>query len=73
MKDLGPVSFALGMRVQRDRKRRIVYLDQQAFCDEILTSFDMQNCKPCPTPQVEKQYLTKAEEGYVADPQMHNS
>ena len=73
MKDLGPVSFALGMRVQRDRKRRIVYLDQQAFCDEILTSFDMQNCKPCPTPQVEKQYLTKAEEGYVADPQMHNA
>ena len=33
----------------------------------------MQNCKPCPTPQVEKQYLTKAEEGFVADPQMHNA
>ena len=71
MKDLGPLEFALGMRIQRDRANRKIYLDQEAYCLDILRTFDMQGSKPAPTPQVEKELLCKAEVGFVAEPELH--
>ena len=38
MKDLGPLEFALGMRVTRDRSARSISLDQEAATREILSN-----------------------------------
>jgi len=57
MKDLGPLEFALGMRVTRDRSARSISLDQEAATREILSSMNMMDCRSVKTPQVAKQYL----------------
>lgn len=48
MKDLGPVSSCLGIRVTRGQG--CVALDQQAYIESMLTRFNMQNAKPVSTP-----------------------
>ena len=58
LKDLGELTFALGMRITRDQARKRVSVDQEAFCKEICATFGMEECKTVPTPQVAKQYLT---------------
>ena len=43
MSDLGPCHFYLGIEIIRNRKRRIIYLSQQAFVDKILNLFNYQS------------------------------
>jgi hypothetical protein len=45
MKDLGDASYILGMRIYRDRSRRMIGLSQSTYIDKVLHRFGMQNAK----------------------------
>ena len=53
MRDLGPVSKCFGLRVTRDRNKRIITLDQEQYARSILKNFFMEDCEACPTPMEE--------------------
>ena len=44
MKDLGEVSFVIGLEIQRDRSRGLLGLSQKAYIEKVLKRFNMQNC-----------------------------
>jgi len=48
MKDLGPLSYFLGIAVNRNATG--MFLSQQKYAEQILERARMTNCKPCPTP-----------------------
>lgn len=45
MKDLGEASFILGLKLYRDRSKRLLGLSQSSYIDKILTRFNMQDSK----------------------------
>ncbi|MCO6516483.1 MAG: hypothetical protein J6586_08315, partial [Snodgrassella sp.] len=45
MKDLGEAAYILGIKIYRDRSRRLIGLSQSAYIDKILKRFNMQNSK----------------------------
>ena len=45
MKDLGEASHILGIKLVRDRQRRMLGLYQATYIDQILSRFNMQNSK----------------------------
>ena len=45
MKDLGEASHVLGIRLLRDRQKRMLGLSQASYIDQILARFSMQNFK----------------------------
>ena len=45
MKDLGEASFILGMRIYRDRSKRLLGLSQSMYIDTMLNWFSMKNFK----------------------------
>jgi Reverse transcriptase (RNA-dependent DNA polymerase) len=46
MKNLGEASYVLCLKIHRDRNKDILGLSQQAYIDEILKRYGMENCKP---------------------------
>jgi hypothetical protein len=52
MKDLGEASFVLGIEIQRDRRKGILGLSQNAYLENILKKFSMHACNPMPAPIV---------------------
>jgi Reverse transcriptase (RNA-dependent DNA polymerase) len=50
MKDLGEVSYVLGLKIHRDQNKNILGLSQQAYIDKILKRYGMENYKPGNTP-----------------------
>jgi hypothetical protein len=51
MKDMGACEWILGMRVNRDRENKLLYLDQEQYLNKILKQFDMENCTVFETPE----------------------
>ena len=45
MKDLGEASYILGMRIYRDRSKRLLGLSQSMYIDTMLKRFSMENFK----------------------------
>ncbi|GKB39405.1 retrotransposon protein, putative, ty1-copia subclass [Tanacetum coccineum] len=45
MKDLGVAAFILGIKIYRDRTKRLIGLSQSAYMDTILKRFKMENSK----------------------------
>jgi hypothetical protein len=45
MKDLGEVAYILGIKIYRDRSKRIIGLSQDAYIDKILNRFNMLDSK----------------------------
>jgi hypothetical protein len=45
MKDLGEVAYILGMKIYRDRSKRLIELSQDAYIDKILNRLNMQDSK----------------------------
>ena len=45
MKDLGEASYILGMRIYRDRSKRLLGLSQSTYIDTMLKRFSMENSK----------------------------
>jgi hypothetical protein len=47
MKDLGEAVYILGIKIYRDRSKRLIGLSQDAYIDKILNWFNMQDYKKC--------------------------
>jgi hypothetical protein len=45
MKDLGEAVYILGIKIYRDRSKRLIRLSQDAYIDKILNQFNMQDFK----------------------------
>ncbi|KAI3739195.1 hypothetical protein L2E82_29594 [Cichorium intybus] len=45
MKDLGEAAYVLGIKIYRDRSKRLIGLSQSAYIDKILKRFKMQDSK----------------------------
>jgi hypothetical protein len=45
MKDLGEAAYILGIKIYRDRSKRLIRLSQYAYIDNILNQFNMQDSK----------------------------
>ena len=45
MKDLGEASYVLGIKLYRDRQRRLIGLSQSTYIDKILERYNFGNCK----------------------------
>ena len=52
MKDLGEVSFVLGIEIHRDRRKGVLGLSQKAYIERILKKFSMHKCSSSPVPIV---------------------
>ena len=50
MKDLGDASHILGMRIVRDRDKKLLYLSQTEYIDKVLKHFNMERGKALSTP-----------------------
>ncbi len=51
LKDLGEPQSILGMRVQYDKKSRIIHLNHRQYIDQLLTRYAMERSNPQPTPE----------------------
>ena len=52
MKDLGEVSFVLGIEIHQDRRKGVLGLSQKAYIERILKKFSMHKCSSSPAPIV---------------------
>ena len=50
MKDLGPAKQILGMRITRDRTKRLLWLSQERYVEKVLERFNMHKSKSVNTP-----------------------
>ncbi|GJU60010.1 hypothetical protein Tco_1237776 [Tanacetum coccineum] len=61
MKDLGEASFILGIKIYRDRSKRLIGLGQNAYMDKILKRYRMDNSKRGHIPMQERLDLNKTQ------------
>ncbi|GKE11678.1 retrotransposon protein, putative, ty1-copia subclass, partial [Tanacetum coccineum] len=61
MKDLGEVAFILGIKIYRDRSKRLIGLGQNAYMDKILKRYKMDNSKRGHIPMQERLELNKTQ------------
>ncbi|GJZ93709.1 hypothetical protein Tco_0665912 [Tanacetum coccineum] len=54
MKDLGEAAYILGIKIIRDRSKRLIALSQSAYLEKILKKFRMENSKKGYTSMMEK-------------------
>jgi hypothetical protein len=59
MKDLGEVVYILGIKIYRDRIKRLIGFSQDAYIDKILNWFNMQDSKKCFLPMLHGIILSK--------------
>ena len=50
MKDMGESCYVLGVKILRDRSRRLLGLSEETYIGKILERFQMQSCKHIDTP-----------------------
>ncbi|GKC27050.1 retrotransposon protein, putative, ty1-copia subclass [Tanacetum coccineum] len=61
MKDLGEATYILGIKIYRDRSKRLVGLCQSAYIEKILKRFYMENSKCGTIPMQENLKLSKSQ------------
>ncbi|GKC67343.1 retrotransposon protein, putative, ty1-copia subclass [Tanacetum coccineum] len=61
MKDLGEAAYILGIKIYRDRSRRLIGLCQSAYIEKILKRYFMENSKRGIIPMQEKLKLSKSQ------------
>ncbi|GKA08923.1 retrotransposon protein, putative, ty1-copia subclass [Tanacetum coccineum] len=61
MKDLWEATFILGIKLYRDRSKRLIGLSQSAYMDKILKRYKMDNSKRGHIPMQERLYLNKTQ------------
>jgi hypothetical protein len=59
MKDLEKVAYILGIKIYRDRSKRLIGLNQDAYIDKILKQFNMQDSKKGFLPMLHGTTLSK--------------
>ncbi|GJS07043.1 hypothetical protein Tco_0363839 [Tanacetum coccineum] len=61
MKDLGEAAYILGIKIIRDRSKRLIALSQSAYLEKILKKFRIENSKKGYTPMMEKSDYRKSQ------------
>ena len=61
MKDLGEASYILGIKIYRDRSRKMLGLSQSTYIDKVLERFKMDNAKKGFVPMQTGIHLSKAQ------------
>ncbi|GKB67015.1 hypothetical protein Tco_0928427 [Tanacetum coccineum] len=61
MKDLGEETFILGIKIYRDRSKRLIGFGQNAYMDKILKRYKMDNSKRGHIPMQERLDLNKTQ------------
>ncbi|GJU31945.1 retrotransposon protein, putative, ty1-copia subclass [Tanacetum coccineum] len=61
MKDLGEAAYILGIKIYKDRSRRLIGLCQSAYIEKILKRYHMENFKRGNIPMQEKLRLSKSQ------------
>ncbi|GKA37788.1 retrotransposon protein, putative, ty1-copia subclass, partial [Tanacetum coccineum] len=61
MKDLGEATYILGIKIYKDRSKRLIGLYQSAYTEKILKRFFMENSKCGSIPMQEKLKLSKSQ------------
>ena len=61
MKDLREAAYILGMKIYRDRSKRLLGLFQSTYIDTMLKRFSMKNFKKCHLPIGQKISLSKGD------------
>lgn len=59
--DRGPISFYLGMQIERDGERGSIRIHQEEYTKQLLQNWGMQNSKPVSTPWANGTTLSKCE------------
>ncbi|CAD6997394.1 unnamed protein product [Ceratitis capitata] len=59
--DRGPISFYLGMEIERDGDRGDITIHQKRYVEEILQQWGMDDCKPAATPWAPGTVLRKCD------------
>lgn len=50
IKDLGDINYCIGIHVERDREKGVIYLDQKKYIREVLNKYGMSDCKSVKIP-----------------------
>jgi hypothetical protein len=50
MKDMGEADYILGVKIFKDRSKKLLGLSQQTYIKKILERFQMNDCKPIDNP-----------------------
>ena len=58
MKDMGEVDYILGVKILRDRSKKLLGLPQQTYIKKVLEHFQMHNCKLIDTPVAKNESLS---------------
>ncbi|GKD71698.1 retrotransposon protein, putative, ty1-copia subclass [Tanacetum coccineum] len=61
MKDLGEAAYILGIKIYRDRSKRLIGLCQSAYIEKIIKRFYMENSKRGTIPMQEKLKFSKSQ------------
>ncbi|GJV04398.1 zinc finger, CCHC-type containing protein [Tanacetum coccineum] len=61
MKDLGETAFILGIKIYRDRSKRLIGVSQNAYMDKILKRYKMDNSKRGTIPMQERLDMNKSQ------------
>ncbi|KAK1424219.1 hypothetical protein QVD17_19540 [Tagetes erecta] len=61
MKDLGEAAYILGIRIYRNRSKRLLWLNQSTYIDKMMTRFKMENSKKGGVPMTKGTVLNKSQ------------
>ena len=61
LRDLGPTTQLLGIKIDRDWKKHSITISQHQYCLDILERFGMADCKPISTPMQPNTRLTRSQ------------
>jgi len=67
MKDLGEAAYILGIKIYRDRSRRLIGLSQSTYLDKILKKFRMDESKKGFLPMLQGKTLSKTQSPATAE------
>lgn len=62
MTDMGEVRNFLGMKIDRDKKKKLMRISQRRYLESLLCRFQMEDCRPISTPMENRLRLAKGEE-----------
>ena len=66
-KDLGEAAYILGIKIYRDRSKRLVGLSQSTYLDKVLKKFRMENSKKGFLPMLQGKVLSKTQSPVTAE------
>jgi hypothetical protein len=58
MKDMGETAYILGVKIERDRSKKMLALSEEYYIRKVLENFHMQDCKFIDTPIAKGEGLT---------------